>query len=124
MEDLIKRLEAATGPSRELDAEIVRLVAGWKRIDSPGGADWIDPRGYEQCDRDVPHYTASIDAALTLVPEHWSATISTHPNNIGTFARVYNDGMKTEPAFNVHGNRPPAIALCIAALKARGTSHG
>src|SRR5882672_6589194 len=61
---LLSRLQAAAGPSRELDAEIA-LANGWKKSDpqgywcAPDGDVWATP----------PRYTESIDAALTLLPE-------------------------------------------------------
>lgn len=51
--ELLAALEAATGPNRDLDAEIWLLA-------TPGAAS-----GYLIV---VPEFTASLDAALTLVP--------------------------------------------------------
>lgn len=50
IDDLIRRLEAATQPDRELDFQISIAVG----------------RSYPH-----GHYTGSIDAALTLVPERF-----------------------------------------------------
>ena len=126
---LIQRLEAATGPSRELDAEIERAV---QRCD-PGA--WYDAKedcllwdeerdfgstvAYERCGQYLPDYTASIDAALTLVPDGMEYEITT----LYGIARVAV-GLNAEPgpfyAEDPSGN--VAIALCIAAIKARGLS--
>ena len=57
IEELIARLEAATGPDRELDAAIAGTDAAT--------AQW-------HSEDETPFYTASIDAALTLVPVGWS----------------------------------------------------
>ena len=114
--DLIARLEAATGASRELDAAIAEAVGYIVRYDK------ADPRGttpyYQPVPdyswRPVPTYTASIDAALTLVPEGWDYTIysrgevSVHRSKSGT--RTFYDAEAATPA----------LAICIAALKARG----
>lgn len=131
-DELIAALEAATGPSRELDRHIARLI-GWHRVEprhtrSTHGAwiapaDWIGAMsdGSPMLDSlhgttmhpDVPAYTASIDAALTLVPEgcEWSRH------------RGANDRMTMQvdgPGYiGRHGQgATPAIALCIAALRA------
>src|SRR5579872_4020269 len=63
MNDLISRLSAATGPSRELDAEIA-LANEWLRGNAYDA--WYDPQGNITS---LPRYTESIDAALTLVPK-------------------------------------------------------
>lgn len=95
MNDLITRLESADGPDRELDAMIQH------RITSGVGC------GAAQ---DAPRYTASIDAALTLVPDGWDWELYPreaaliHPDLPG--ADVFADAAT------------PALALCIAALRA------
>lgn len=62
--ELAERCEAATGPDRELDAEI-RAVFGhhWDYA-----ADW---GSRENCRPVARAYTGSLDAALMLVPEGW-----------------------------------------------------
>lgn len=103
MTDLITRLESADGPSRELDAEIA-VVCGIDIGRSKG-----DPN-----DHRLPAYTASIDAALTLVPEGRHTEIE-----------IWTDG-RGRAEFNGVGTtcgawgRTPALALAAAALKARG----
>lgn len=92
--ELIQRLEKATGPDVELDHALGMLVG-------VGG-----------------DYTRSIDAALTLVPEPAVKSDGgrmvdirlDERRNVG-FATVNYD-------FSAQG-ATPAIALCIAALKAR-----
>lgn len=67
-EELIAALETATGPSRELDVEIGLLLApegAHRTPDRPAGTYAIAPG---EC-RQAPWFTASLDAALTLVPE-------------------------------------------------------
>ena len=66
-ETLITRLEALTGPSREVDAEIAKAV-GWTTFMFGGaGLCWKDPAG--RVHAVPPHFTGSIDAALTLMPK-------------------------------------------------------
>jgi hypothetical protein len=105
--ELIAALEKATGPSLALDLEIKRVC-------------------------EVPHdprclalqYTASIDAALTLVPETngkrwyqvaqaWSqATARVRVYPVNPWEGRTREAVADAPT--------PAIALCIAALKAQG----
>ena len=110
MTDLITRLTEATGPSRELDAEIdnwrmdADLAGAGKTKFSPFG-----PRPY----------TASIDSALTLLRGIWCIYAMEFPsvkylpaNADGGFTGA------TEICVPVTSNIP--TALCIAALRARG----
>lgn len=69
MQDSIKRVEAADGPSRELDTEIMRHL-GWT-FNKYGAA--IHPDEYLPS-KEWPAYTSSIDAALPLClgfRHHW-----------------------------------------------------
>ena len=126
MKELIERLERATEGSRGLDAR-VGIAANGKMLRHPNvRGSWI-----------WPHYTTSIDAALTLVPEGWGAKI-TIPKGRSGAASVFDPSNGEEWGQNGllqdrAGNRPdliefsrtfkhaatPALALCIAALKAR-----
>lgn len=55
------------GPSRELDAEIA-LALGWRLDRGMWWAPTADPIG---CCLDLPPFTASLDAAVTLLPKGW-----------------------------------------------------
>lgn len=55
---LLEKLEAATGPSRELDI-LIALELGWCWVDDI--ADYRDPQDFE---RPIPAYTESLDAAI------------------------------------------------------------
>lgn len=98
MASLIARLEQASESSRELDAEIARAMRG-------AHGDKID----------APEYTDSIDAALLLVPD--GAAWSVMQNHISPAASV--GGNRVGPWWRRRST--PALALCIAALKARNT---
>lgn len=115
MISLIKRLEALTGPSREVDAEIATAI-GWKSVpwefSGKRGLTWYAPdlEVHYEC----PHFTGSIDAALTLMPATLKNTVllqTSSPAKAG-FGR---DGKK----FTYFEGVTAPIALCIAALKAR-----
>mgnify|MGYP003393035213 CR=1 FL=1 len=122
MTDLIARLEAATEGSRELDAEIGAKFGALRYTrNAPNISNqpiW-------------PPYTTSIDAALTLVPEGWTGHLMWQ--SVAPGAKALNmadcwflrhghpiDAAK-EDIRNVIG-ATPAIALYIAALKARSTT--
>jgi hypothetical protein len=109
MKDLIERLEKAPGPSYELSQDIGRALGLRQRYEHPGSENlsW-------------PHYTYSLDSALTLVPEGHSVNLQM-PRLSGQSesARVW-DNDRTEM-----GVAPTvALALCIAALRARAAADG
>lgn len=121
-EELITALETATGPCRELDAQIA-MAAGiapavaFRPCVSP------DPGTFGVGAYDTwvaPLYTASVDAALMLVPEGfcWEVRKGYVPEaTVWQIGCEYDEGSgRTLP----HAQAPtPAIALCIAALRAR-----
>ena len=139
--DLIGRLEAATGPDRELDADI------WMLFDpqAANGAmqlgiafsnrDWTQEekqrKGRDRLKRQSMAYTASIDAALTLVPDcpsdkrkdfksNWWWTIEAFAGSKGSGKDGYLSRVYNADETNTFGTASTApIALCIAALKAR-----
>lgn len=102
--DLITRLERADGPDRELDAAIWCAMRGadfdlYSQV-VPNFNEWQALR-----------YTASIDAALTLVPEGYDWAIF-HTNGGLTIHAWCGDRID-------HFGDTPALALCIAALRAQ-----
>ena len=112
-DDLIARLEAAEGPSRELDAEIAQ-IHGWEEGHVANERCWYDPDGRMRAA--PPAYTSSIDAALTLVPEGRLWTLGQYVNRSGFMAALDNQrGTKAATA---------PLALCIASLKARTQGDG
>jgi len=131
MSELLKLAEKcieAEGPSRELDAKLGAAVGWWIGLND-------DPGSWE-----LPPYTASIDAALTLAPAGWRWEISNNaidrgidrcvpPNDtyceVGPWALLERPSPEDEDAnwFGVQvagsGGKTTALALCAAALKAR-----
>lgn len=108
MNDLIERLEKATGPDREIDLAIYRA-------EFPHPAVGLPKRNQDEYDRARgPRYTSSIDAALTLVPEGCKWEASSYPKNGAAWVGPFKAPVQQ---FTVAAT--PAIALCIAALKAR-----
>lgn len=120
-ERLESLLAEATGPSRELDHRCFAVLYGWDYPLLGASAQEYESIG-------SPSYSASIDAALTLVPED-------------SFWRVGNDGEGVDPAlyradvgyatwpngkdamphlgFERRVAATPALALCLAAIRAR-----
>lgn len=126
---LIARVEAARGPDRELDAEIARTLlphnaehvarsrSGWSyRVFGPEGWDdeWTETRPY----------TASLDAAMALVPEglFWTVAFGqlTPQEPLGGALISRRDGSDVAQAKAT----TPALALTAAALRARLVEMG
>ena len=126
LSQLIERLEKAKGPDRELDALIAIKIGGAVRITTGHGTRhqvlWPDNEIAQGGDiemlPDVPLYTASIDAALTLVPEGWSFEVRASAVGDKGQANVWHY-LKEYHAYSQRECASPAIALCIAALRAR-----
>jgi len=139
MHDLITKLETLDGPDREVDA-LIAVAADWR-------PEWLrsHPRyGLRAYGKEVqytslprwsrgsptyepPTFTDSIDAALTLVPEGCGYKIVHGPGDVRSTATVLlpaknGDGSITDPnswARPIDAlSKTPAIALCIASLKA------
>lgn len=127
IDTLIRDLEGATEGSRDLSDKAL-LGCGW--IYTPngygpgkpcwgGGGLWTDPAGVGTAASDPrPSPTESLDAALTLVPEgEWWAVDGNCDDPIDCSAAVGRVGGE-EKGRSV----TPALALCIAALKARSAA--
>lgn len=121
--ELAERIESATEPDRELDARIEAARRG-------EDYDALFVQGYAPEDWNAAPFTASLDAAMTLVPEglEWLA----RSDDCGGFANV--TGKDFQSIVEISGgetfNRStglsapswaatPALALCAASLKAR-----
>jgi hypothetical protein len=130
--DIIKTLEEATEGSRELDAEIELsrrrflglLGAGAVVCSVPG---WLAGPGVGEQPIKAPHYTTSLDAALTLVPEGWSGRLwfgqkprKRQPEYESDAVVWASDDTVKASFWGPNGNAAtPALAVCIVALKAR-----
>jgi hypothetical protein len=111
---LAERVERASGPDRELDCSIAVGVGAVDARTKPSGL-----QGFGYVDRNqwacsnVPPYTASLDAAMSLVPE-------------GRFWRIDRDsaGHWARVSGILCGAATPALALCAASLKALASQEG
>jgi hypothetical protein len=124
LQSLARRCEEATGSDRGLDAQLGRAL----RRD--GKAKNIYQRGCYRGGKPVllrvdyvfPPYTASLDAAMTLVPApdwEWSLEIET-----GSDGEMFARCAMGDPArFRDVEAKTPALALCAAALRARDTDR-
>lgn len=123
MDELIKRLEAASGPDRELDADIATSLGKPVCKDDP--CNWVIkyPGAYDY--RKLPRYTASIDAALTLVPEGLDWFVKHYASAGGKYGAVVTSPEIAARSWGDYSHddaATPAIALCIAALRARSAA--
>lgn len=104
---LAERVEALTGPDREMDYEIADAVLG--RIRPPFR------RGH--CEK----YTASFDAAMTLKPDGWHVGCVTECNEENQPHACLTEN--TEPCRDAVGNGIDMItSLCAAAIRARAST--
>lgn len=117
-DNLVERCEVATGPDREIDARIDCLLKGLTFVKWQGH--------YYECDKgpnfggaEVHRFTASIDAAMELIPSGMDWRIDTMTGLPGAIVCVPNAWLSTKTAPRLHHGATPAIALCIAALCAR-----
>ncbi len=126
---LISRLEQAEAGSRELDAEITRILKPkwWAQLlheaAMPCGApEDLQALGAREFVRYRKQYwfTQSLDAAMSLVPEGCMWNLGGNP--VGGFASAGLFGACIWQGIDqIHGEAPtPALALCIASLKAAG----
>lgn len=103
--DLIERLEKATEGSRELDCNVAEAAGlGARRQFHPPLLDNGRP---------VPRFSESLDAALSLVPEGRYAKLQISHDHKRAWAWVEMEAGEAVAC------AAPALALCIAALKAR-----
>lgn len=107
MTDLLSRLEAASEGSHELSHEIYRAYV-WK------------PGLTSDSEYTLP-YTTSLDAARTLVPEGLPVLLDARPNHKSSvIIGQWFDDWPRYPLEDIEWASTPALALCIAALRARG----
>lgn len=118
LDDLIAKLEAATGPSRELDSAIAAALG----VDGWTAEEWdaviADPEIENPEIGSAPRFTRSIDAALTLVPEgsRWSIIKQMDDR----FLSVVPDRLGWQ-AMGVAWSAPRAI--CAASLRVRRSAE-
>lgn len=124
VERLIERLESASAGSRALDEAIATEIWGPPKPSGNVGHSrtlvWWD-RGVGRSI--APEFTVSLDDALTLIPlaaNTWFLELSSTP--LGAEASVQRNYVQAGH-WSHEGKAPsPALAMCIAALRARQAS--
>lgn len=125
MEALIKELEEAAGPSRELDAKIycsTQPMFTYSRDLGYNFAMFVKNVGHEVqlSYKQVLLFTSKIDDARALVPKSMAFTLGQNVHHHYWQASVNALDDDGQP-YSVGSSGPcnePAIALCIAALSA------
>ena len=131
---LADRVEKLTGPDRDLEAEIwLACTPGatrnkWSYVHKATGRECTVDETRDATGRfiTVPSFTASIEAALTLVPEGRAIRreylpAATWPHRVWIYKDSFmplDDGSR-RPVLG----KTEALALCAAALKARAETE-
>lgn len=128
--DLAARVEGATGPDRELDAEIwLAITPGATRKETVIPANgtrrgWTIDEARDEGGRliIVPAYMQSLDAALTLVPSECAVSTGHaadgDPYHYVTFLSITDYATDEETEFEGRSNNW-AASIVAAALRAR-----
>lgn len=113
--ELVERVEVASGPDRELDAAIFSAL-------KCGTRDWMhqSPEAERVWAR---NYTASLDAAMTLVggDAFWRLGNDGEGPDVSAFKATVTSGDGLSLAFHDAVAATPALALVAAALRARSS---
>jgi hypothetical protein len=115
---LAERCEKASGPDRELEWRIAEAigVGEWRQ-----SAVWPPFMPGSKIDKSIPTYTASLDAAMTLVPEKAVISLAHQERwKKPAWAWGINDGYGVTHFGNA---ATPSQALCAAALRARAAKE-
>lgn len=111
--------------SAALTNEILAVFMGWQKVTvDRGGVDgliaspwayWISPAGTET--GGVPDYLSSLEDALALTPEGWSVALYLNPTGLNY---CHLSPPKGSAWINIQGGSTlPAVAICIAAVRAK-----
>lgn len=131
LEALLARVLEGEGPDRELDAEIACAVNGFTMHEDSNPGDghfafWHGKPWESLCSNcsGWPHYTTSLDAALTLVPEGWSwySAMRHYLAPVGAAGSVWQAG-QSSATFTADA-ATPARAIIAACIKARMEAQG
>lgn len=112
---LSDRVSALKGPDRSIDAEIAAQLCGGS-VDVAGRYWKPGVRGF--CI--APYFTKSIDAAMSLVPEGMEELEIATIYGVARVGINLNHGPDDGPYYGESLSGDIALAICHAALKARG----
>ena len=108
---LAERVEALRGPDREVDEAIERA------IDNYTAFKYYTLGDDDQSDYIPTRYTASLDAAMTLVPKGWAWSVLDRRTT--GYSKPNGQCWTKEDRSTLHEDAAaPALALCAAALRA------
>lgn len=123
---LAERVEALSGPDREVEARIwcalngKKYVGHWREYDGPNTrVEYIEPpkRTPLASSTVALRWTASLDAAMTLVPKGWAWSVLDRRTT--GYSKPNGQCWTKEDRSTLHGDAAtPALALCAAALRA------
>jgi len=126
---LAEACEKASGPDRELDCRIMALVNPERFVDREESEQYADPEYLRSANRadwrylreiGLTSYTASLDAATKLMPKGArfyvdNGTLDEGDSHACVYQQQrYQGGSKVAVS--------PALALCVAALRARAAA--
>jgi len=125
LEELAVRCEAAMEPDRDLETEIAVAVHGgeivWKQANYT--MEMYPARKYASADHaggfgnaPVDTCTTSLDAAMSLIPDHWHTRLATEDRHSHSWRWELRGGY----GINIGARAAtPALALTAASLRAR-----
>ena len=133
--ELADECERIVAPSRELDAAIARAVGyevEWATIGPDHRREeLVQVRTYPgeaaPTSRNLRRYTASLDAAMTLVPEGCAINVVRTADGQSAHANLYRFDGNSDciPSAKFGGSATTtALALCAAALKSLAQKEG
>lgn len=119
--DLAARVEAMDGPSREVDV-LIGIATDWKHRHAPCSMSELanlmsaeemarDAESHQSILKELPRYTASLDAAMQLVPPEYGFQVDGYGDH-------WWASLSEDEGFNANC-RTPALTLTAAALRAR-----
>ena len=124
LEELASRCEDATGPDHDLDWAITQVRHPSANPHPRNPALFLLCDGHFR--RSDFNYTASLDAAMSLVPEglEWHIDHRLGKGMSPAYASLWGIGARDiDRHFNATG-KTPALALCAAALRALAKEKG
>lgn len=113
LDGLALRCEAATGADRDTDWRIQKAlgIGNWPDVEM-----WPPFCVGSRADKEIPRYTASLDAAMTLVPEGWHTKLALEDRHSHSWRWDLRGGFGFDAGARA---ATPALALTAAALRAR-----
>lgn len=116
---LSQRIASMTGPDRAVDAEVAVALGLLEPEWAAECVAWGDQELHPECPAHgaLPRFTASLDAAMSVVPERWNWAVAVSMDE-GFMAGL----QRGDPFFEHHDAcaATPALALLSAAMQARG----